>query len=101
MLYGLDVGVEKSIIVVGDSKGKMYFVDSRSEEKIFEGQLHKKGMKVRALTGCLLCDSLADTCQEQDFSSLINISHKGELWAVLCFGTKSVDNALRHCHSAP
>jgi len=46
MLYGLDVGVEKSLIVVGDSKGKMYFVDSRSEEKIFEGQLHKKGMKV-------------------------------------------------------
>lgn len=46
MLYALDVGVERQMIVAGDSKGKLYFVDSRSEEKIFEGQLHKKGMKV-------------------------------------------------------
>ena len=48
MLYGLDVGVEKGLIVVGDSKGKMYFVDARSDEEIFQGQLHKKGMKVGA-----------------------------------------------------
>ena len=46
MLYGLDVGVEKSLIVVGDSKGRLYFVDSRSEDRVFQGQLHKKGMKV-------------------------------------------------------
>ena len=46
MLYGMDVGVEKGLIVVGDSKGKMHFVDARSDEEIFHGQLHKKGMKV-------------------------------------------------------
>ena len=46
MLYGLDVGTEKGLIVAGDSKGKLYFVDARSDDKIFEGQLHKKGMKV-------------------------------------------------------
>ena len=46
MLYGLDVGIERQLIVVGDSKGRVYFVDARSEEKIFQGQLHKKGMKV-------------------------------------------------------
>ena len=48
MLYGMDVGVEKGLIVVGDSKGKMHFVDARSDEEIFHGQLHKKGMKVCA-----------------------------------------------------
>ena len=46
MLYGLDVGIERQLIVVGDSKGRVYFVDARSDEKIFQGQLHKKGMKV-------------------------------------------------------
>ena len=49
MLYGLDVGIERQLIVVGDSKGRVYFVDARSEEKIFQGQLHKKGMKVAAV----------------------------------------------------
>ncbi len=51
MLYGLDVGVEKGLIIVGDSKGRLYFVDARSDEKIFQGQLHKKGMKVGISTG--------------------------------------------------
>ena len=49
MLYGLDVGIEHQLIVVGDSKGRVYFVDARSEEKIFQGQLHKKGMKVATI----------------------------------------------------
>lgn len=46
MLYGLDVGVEKGLIVVGDSKGKLHFLDARNDETLFQGQLHKKGMKV-------------------------------------------------------
>ena len=54
MLYGLDVGIERQLIVVGDSKGRVYFVDARSEEKIFQGQLHKKGMKV-ATTWAAAC----------------------------------------------
>ena len=55
MLYGLDVGVEKSLVVVGDSKGRLYFVDSRSEEQVFQGQLHKKGMKACGFTLSLSC----------------------------------------------
>lgn len=47
MLYGMDVNAERQIIIAGDSKGKVYFVDARTNAEVAQCQLHKKGNKAR------------------------------------------------------
>ena len=48
MLYGLGVSWRRGMIAVGDSKGKVYFIDRRQKDPICVHQLHKPGNKVRA-----------------------------------------------------
>ncbi|CAL8469557.1 g9098 [Coccomyxa elongata] len=49
MLYGLDVCTERQLIIAGDSKGKVYFADARTNKEIAQLQLHKKGNKVNTV----------------------------------------------------
>lgn len=57
MLYGMDVDVERQVIIAGDSKGKVYFVDARTDAEVAQCQLHKKGNKAGPpnfyVTACL------------------------------------------------
>lgn len=57
MLYGLDVCTERQLIITGDSKGKVYFVDARNNKEIAQYQLHKKGNKVGGLCICQISGS--------------------------------------------
>ncbi|KAK9755759.1 hypothetical protein RND81_01G048400 [Saponaria officinalis] len=50
MLYGLDIHSEKGLILVADSSGFLYMLDSRTRKQVGEAVLiHKKGSKVVGL----------------------------------------------------
>ena len=51
MMYGMDVSLGRNLIAAGTSHGNVHFVDARAEKPIAQHQLHKKGNKVRCLSG--------------------------------------------------
>ncbi|GFZ01607.1 damaged DNA binding 2 [Actinidia rufa] len=88
MLYGLDVNLEKGLILVADNFGSLYLVDMRSNNKVGKATLiHKKGSKVVGLHYnpvkpdlLLSCGNghfarIWDMCQLQAGSSLYNLAH--------------------------
>lgn len=46
MLYGMDVCGSKGMVSVGDSHGRVHFLDARTDRCIAAHQLHKKSNKV-------------------------------------------------------
>ncbi|XP_057512577.1 protein DAMAGED DNA-BINDING 2-like isoform X2 [Actinidia eriantha] len=88
MLYGLDVNLEKGLLLVADNFGFLYLVDMRSNNKIGEATLiHKKGSKVVGLHCNPVQPDLLLSCGNDHFariwdmrqlqagSSLYNLAH--------------------------
>ena len=84
MLYGLDVGVERQLIIAGDSHGCVHFGDARSHALVAHQQIHKKGNKVNSVhvnpTDCNLVmtgsnDWTARLCDIRNLSSSVGPSN--------------------------
>ncbi|KAL9238694.1 hypothetical protein vseg_013083 [Gypsophila vaccaria] len=89
MLYGLDIHSEKGLILVADSSGYLYMLDSRTRKQVGEAVLiHKKGSKVVGLHCNPVQPDILLSCGNDHFarlwdmrrleagSSLADLSHR-------------------------
>ncbi|CAO2840836.1 unnamed protein product [Amaranthus hypochondriacus] len=89
MLYGLDIHLEKGLVLVADNFGFLYMLDTRTKSKTGEAVLiHKKGSKVVGLQCNPVQPDLLLSCGNDHFarlwdvrrleagSSLANLAHR-------------------------
>ncbi|XP_057536342.1 protein DAMAGED DNA-BINDING 2 [Amaranthus tricolor] len=115
MLYGLDIHLEKGLVLVADNFGFLYMLDTRTKSKTGEAVLiHKKGSKVVGLQCNPVQPDLLLSCGNDHFarlwdvrrlevgSSLANLAHRRVVNSA-CFSphtgskilTTSQDNRIR------
>ncbi|XVF68986.1 hypothetical protein PTKIN_Ptkin11bG0045300 [Pterospermum kingtungense] len=115
MLYGMDINLEKGVVLVADNFGFLYLVDTRSNSQIGKAiMIHKKGSKVVGLHCNPVQPDLLLSCGNDHFarlwdmrrlesgSTLYNLEHKrvvNSAYFSPLSGTKilttSQDNRLR------
>lgn len=76
MLYGLDINLEKGLVLVADNFGYLYLVDARCNEKVGGPILiHKKGSKVVGLHCNPVQPDLLLSCGNDHFARIWDVRH--------------------------